>query len=341
MLLSITFYNYVLIKYEYDFRKLFDIYLKGIIFCCWVGVFQFLSHKVGFGPGYNYTWIFNKWGLHLGSLFGLRINSIFSEPSQFALVLLPAVFVASHHILMRDFTLLSLRKCILIYVALIMTTSSTGYIGIFVSLILIGINLGRIFDLIVVLLLSVVGAAVLYSWVPDFKSRIDSSINLWTIDNYTIEDINTSSFVLFNNSHVAWENISEHPLTGSGLGSFPLAYEKYSLTKEEDFLIKKGFDFNAQDGNSLFLRSMAEMGIIGVLFWFVIIGRFFVRKNREDPEDISWLYSSAFLAIIFGYLLRQGNYFLNGFPFFVLAYVALHQKFKEGKGVKEEEVVEE
>lgn len=331
MLLSVTFYNYVIIHYQFNLEKLLNIYLKGIIICCYIGIVQVISYNIGFSPGYNFSFILNKWGVVPGSIFGLRVNSIFSEPSQFAIVLLPAAFIASRNILFRDYKFLNIWQSYLIILSLILTTASTGYIGIFFSLVLIAINYGRFANFIIILGISFLGFYLFYIYVPDFKTRVDAAVNLWIRDQYTIDDINTSSFVQYNNFHVSFENFKEHPLFGTGLGSYPGAYEKYSLTNAADFLIKEGFDFNSQDGNSLFFRSMAEMGIAGVLFWLLLIARFFVRRNQNDPSDDTWIYSGAMLAIIFGYLMRQGNYFLNGFPFFVLMYYYIGSRYKTQK----------
>lgn len=45
-------------------------------------------------------------------------------------------------------------------------------------------------------------------------------------------------------------------------------------------MIKKGFDFNSQDGNSLFIRTMAEMGLIGILFWIFLFRSVLLEKIR-------------------------------------------------------------
>ncbi|MFN6038534.1 MAG: hypothetical protein ACK452_08695 [Bacteroidota bacterium] len=331
MILGLEFYNYLLIHYKFDFKKLFSIYLNGIIICSYIGFIQLVSYRVGFSPGYQYYWLFNKWGIHPGSVFGLRLNSIFSEPSQFALMLLPAVFIAVEHFFSRNFLIMSFRNCIVVSVALILTTSSTGYLGIFCVFVIMAINYGRVSYLFYLSVLSVLAYFALYRWVDDFRIRVDTSINLWTKDVFTIEDINSSSFVLYNNVNVMKKSFSDHPFIGRGIGSYELAYQKYSLTKEDDFLIKKGFDFNSKDGNSLYIRSIVEMGSIGLLFWPVFIRRFFIRKNSFQDEstayDVTWIYSGAVLTLILGYLLRQGNYFLNGFPFFVLLYYFINKEF--------------
>ena len=333
MILSINFYSYVFLYFNKNLEKLFNLYLNGIVLCCYIAIIQLVSYTIHFKTGYDYTWIFNKWKAQPGSLFGLRLNSIFPEPSQFALLLLPAVFLAIHHLISRNFIVLNLPKCILIIGCLILTTSSTGYIGILFSLIIFAIQFRKLVYILVVGIVAFFGFSILYAKVDEFRSRVDSSVNLWTKDRYSIDDINSSSFVLFNNFHIAKENLMEHPLTGTGLGSYPEVYEKYSLTKADDFLIKTGFDFNSQDGNSLFIRSMAELGITGVLFWVLFILRCFRFRDSASPENITWIFSSACLLLVLGYLLRQGNYFINGFPFFVLFY---YYASKEENNVQDE-----
>jgi hypothetical protein len=341
MLLSVTFYNYVIIHYQRNFSKLFNLYLNGILVCCYISIVQIVSYQIKFSPGYDYSWLLNKWRIHTGSLFSLRLNSIFAEPSQFALMLLPALFVAIHHLIMRKFELMSFFSCCMVIGCLILTTSSTGYLGILFSFLLFAIQFRKIQNLFAVIGLSIVGFIGLYNNVDEFRSRIDTSVNLWTKDKYSLEDINSSSFVLFNNFHIAKENLAEHPLIGTGLGSYPDIYDKYSLTKREDFLIKRGFDFNSQDGNSLLIRSMAEIGVLGIGFWIVLIFKFFRKRDEDNPDDYYWLYSSACLAIILGYLVRQGNYFLNGFPFFVLLYYYIGKKKEADEEIAEEDEEEE
>ncbi|MFN5459677.1 MAG: O-antigen ligase family protein, partial [Bacteroidota bacterium] len=322
--LSVTFYNYLFIHYNFDYKKIFSLYLNGIVICAYIGFIELISFRIGFTPGYNYSWLFNKWGLHPGSIFGLRLNSIFSEPSQFALMLLPAVFISVEHLISRKYSILSFFNCIVVCLAMIFTTSSTGYIGVFFILVILAINYERILYILYFSILGVLAYFALYRWVDDFRVRVDTSVNLWTKEQFTIDDINSSSFVLYNNVNVMKKSFSDNPFIGRGLGSYELAYEKYSLTKEEDFLIKEGFDFNSKDGNSLLLRCVVELGLLGILFWLFFIPKYFVKKNNSindlNNDDLTWVYNGAVLTILLGYLLRQGNYFINGFPFFCLFY---------------------
>ncbi|MDP2388406.1 MAG: O-antigen ligase family protein [Bacteroidota bacterium] len=331
LLLSCSFYYYVFVHYNYNTIKLFKLYINGALICCYIGLIQTVSFLIKFGPGYNFLWIFNKWNILEGGLVGIRVNSIFSEPSQFAIVVSPLIFLSLYNLLTRKFFLLSKVNCFVVLLSLVLSTSSTGYLGFLISGILIAINYKKILDVFVILGLLSFGVVFLYNNVDDFRSRADAYLNIINKDKLTLDDINSSSFVQYNNFHVATTSFLNHPIGGTGMGSYSFAYEKYSLTKDSDFIIKTGFDFNSQDANSLFLRVLTEMGIIGVLFLLILVFKCFVIKENVGSDNISWLLSSSILVIILLYFFRQGNYFLNGFPFFVWLYYYNWVNFKEYK----------
>ena len=83
---------------------------------------------------YNFSWIFNKWGVVEGGLLGIRVNSILSEPAQLAIILSPTVYLASRNLIHRDNYILNKYQSILILLVSLFTTSSIGLIGIVLSL---------------------------------------------------------------------------------------------------------------------------------------------------------------------------------------------------------------
>ncbi len=103
---------------------------------------------------------------------------------------------------------------------------------------------------------------------------------------------------------------------GTGIGSHLVAFEKYSLAKNFKTF---GFNFNGQDANSMFLRLMSETGLFGLLIFFIILVRCYVKRDKEHLT-YHWLISNGVLVMILLNLFRQGHYFLNGFPFFVILY---------------------
>lgn len=339
LVLSASFYYYVMQYYEFDTKKMFGYYLKAALIVSYIGIFQLISYRLHFRPGYDYHWILNKWGIVNGG-FGMRVNSIFSEAAQFAIVLSPACFVAIHNLIpgTNKYGLSRLQSWVIL-IAMILTSSSTGYVGLFIMLVLFVINYGQFIYFVLGLIVVIVGANVLYNNVDEFKSRVNSSLGLWLSDELSLENVNSSSFVLYNNYHIATENFKSNFLVGTGLGSHAIAYEKYSLTNQPGFL---DFSFNKADANSMLLRLLSEGGLLGVIFILVFIRRNFVSRNPYDDDNPDWIISNAVLVLILLYCLRQGNYFLNGLPFFMwLYYMVRKQKElaqqKALMGIEEEE----
>jgi len=155
--------------------------------------------------------------------------------------------------------------------------------------------------------------SLMYNNISEVKYRSDAFYNLTVESDFSVKNVNTSSFVLYNNYNVAMSNFLDHPL-GTGFGSHEIAFEKYSLTRTMDIL---ELEFNQGDANSTFLRLLSELGILGVGFVFYVLFKFYVRFSGDN---IHALISNALLVLIILHLVRQGNYFYNGFPFFVLLY---------------------
>ncbi|MEY3398444.1 MAG: hypothetical protein RL220_1038, partial [Bacteroidota bacterium] len=152
-----------------------------------------------------------------------------------------------------------------------------------------------------------------YKNVPEFRDRFDGTFDIFSTQDFRNYEIHGSSFVLYNNYHVATENFKRNPIFGTGLGSHPTAFEKYSLTNLEGVL---DIEFNKQDANSMALRLMSETGLYGLVFMLVFLLRCWVFKGRSSSTEM-WLMSNGIVLVILLYLFRQGHYFLNGFPFFL------------------------
>lgn len=316
--MSFTFYHYVIRYYKFNITQIFSVYLKWSYIAAIIGIIQLISFKIGFFYGYNFRWLFNKWGVNEGGIFGIRINSVFSEPSGLAAALAPAVFVAVYNLIHKKNFVLSKRASVIVLVTYVISSSSTAYIGLMLMFVLISVNI-RFRYLIVGLGLSTILVYSFYNISNDFKTRVDSSIGLWVYQDYTLDNTNTSSFVLYNNMHVAFESVKEYPLFGTGLGSYKAAYQKHSLTKNVE-VIAYDFEFNTTDGNSLFVRMLVELGLFGVGIFFILLFRGFIYLRTEEEFKEYKIISQAILILILLNLMRQGNYFLNGFPLFILLY---------------------
>lgn len=317
MALSYFFYYYVIVEFNSNVDQLFKWYLKGAFIVSVIGVVQFISYQIKFVPGYNYQWIFNKWGVITGGNFGIRINSIFGEPSHLGGVLSAAFFISLYNLFQKEGYYLSRLQSLTIVLVYLLSFSGLGQLGIFVSIILMAINFGLVRYILLLVPMMMFLFYLLYNNVKDFKDRYDSLIELFTTGKFVLGKTHGSSFILWNNYTVALENFKTNFIFGTGIGSHLIAFDKYS--KAKDFVVR-GFNFNSADANSMLLRLISETGLFGVTIFVVIIVKGYV-KRAEKATTNHWLISNALLVMILLNLFRQGHYFLNGFPFFVLLYV--------------------
>ncbi len=317
MTLSYFFYYYVIVEFEMNVDRLFKWYLKGAYIVSIIGAIQFISYQIGFKPGYNYKWIFNKWGVISGGNFGIRINSIFGEPSHLGGVLSAAFFVALYNLFQKEGYYLSRKQSILIVVIYLLSFSGLGQMGIFLSIVFLAVSFGLVRYILLLVPMMMFLFYLLYNNVKDFKDRYDSLIELFTTGKFILGKTHGSSFILYNNYTVALKNFQTNFVFGTGIGSHLIAFEKYSLAK--DWAVR-GFNFNSADANSMLLRLISETGLFGVTVFLVIIIKGYVKRT-ENALTNHWLISNALLIMILLNLFRQGHYFLNGFPFFLMLYI--------------------
>lgn len=323
--LSYFFYYYVIVEFDFNVDQLFKWYLKGSYIAALIGVFQFVSFQIGFVAGYNYKWILNKWGLTAGGNFGIRVNSIFGEPTHLGAVLSAAFFVALYNLFRKEPYYLTKFQGMVIIVIYILSFSGLAQIGVLFSLLFLAINFGLIRYLFLTIPLGIMIFNFMHNNITEFRDRFDSLISLFSNGKFELGKTHGSSFILFNNYHVAMENVKTNFLFGTGVGSHPVAFERFSLAKE---IKVYGFNLNSADANSMLLRLISETGLFGVSIFFYIIFKCYVRRNESYPTN-HWLISNAILVMILLNLFRQGHYFLNGFPFFILLYYFNSIAYKE------------
>lgn len=326
--MSYIFYNYVVQELNYNVEQLFKWYLKGAYLASLVGAIQFVSFQVGFTPGYDYGWLLNKWAVITGGNFGIRINSIFAEPTYFAAVLSSAFFVALFNLIRKDDYFLTKFQSIIIVGTYFLSFSGLGQMGIFLTFLFLAVSFGLVRYIIILIPLAIILFNVLYNNVGEFKSRYDSTVGLFSGEKFVLGKTHGSSYILYNNFVVATENFKTNFVFGTGIGSHPIAFEKYSIAKG---IKQRGFAFNSADANSMLLRLISETGLFGVSIFLYIIFKFYVARNENDDSNY-WLISNALLIMILLNLFRQGHYFLNGFPFFVILYYynsVAHKKYLE------------
>lgn len=316
---------YLLIKVnDYSIEKLFKIYLRIALVVAAIGIFQEFSYLVKFKIGYDYDWmpLIRKWECETTTRIGLlRVNSIFTEPGHFAVSMAPAFFVSFLDIFKRNS--LSLRSkwgSMIIIVSYILTFSLLAYITILISVLMVA-RFKRFRHLMSAMIIALILVFSAYGFVPDIRMRIDGIVEFFKHPSVT-PDTHMSVYAVISNAFIAFNSFINNFLFGSGLGSHPVSYDKFSSLG-----IAKGFMWpiappcNVEvckgDSGSLFLRLFSETGLFGVMAVFYFIFRFRLKLATDNSTTIV---SSAIFILFVLQLLRMGHYFYNGLFFFVWVY---------------------
>ena len=101
LFIMILFFYYLLHYVVFDVKYIFYWYCKFCYLLCLIAFFQLISFSINFEPGYNYSWLLNKWGVVKGGLIGIRLNSIISEPTYLASILSPSLYISLNNIVNR------------------------------------------------------------------------------------------------------------------------------------------------------------------------------------------------------------------------------------------------
>ena len=311
---------YLLIKInKYEIDKLFKIYLRIALIVAVIGICQEISYLVGFKSGYDYSDIISKWAFMTNTGGMLRVNSIFMEPSHFAISMAPAFFVSllsisrKHPLYLK--TKVGRMGSIIVVISYILTFSAVAYLAILISLVLIFFNVRKLRYLLLVVIPVVIYAA--YAYMPEIRMRVDDTIGVATGSTKAAES-HLSVYAFVSNAFVAYKSFIDNPLFGRGLGSHPISYDEFIRSGASGGFWQEDYpEANKKDAGSLLLRVTSEAGLFGI-----IVVLYFVFKCRVKTSDSKNLriISNAIFVMFMIQLLRQGHYFYNGFFFFVWLY---------------------
>jgi O-antigen ligase len=307
---------YMLIRLNnYDIRKLFRIYLNIAFIVAVIGIIQEVSYLLNFKPGYDYKIFLSFWTLHPTHNF-IRVNSILPEPAGFCVTMMPAVFVSLVTFFMKERKIIGKLQSGIILSSFILSFSSVGYIGLIAALFLFLFSFKKFKQIILVLFIILAFFLGFYTISKDFKLRVNDSLMV-LCGTKNLSSANESTLALFGNARVAYYSFKESPLIGSGLGSHELNYRKF-VSIIMGSTSAKGFA-NIQDGASLFLRIISEMGLFGIVLMMIFIFKFYYG-NKKNGVDYLWIINNSALLVIFIRLLRVGHYFTDGFFLFFWMY---------------------
>lgn len=307
---------YLLFKVNnFEIDKLFKTYMRIALIVAAIGIFQEFSYLLGFEYGYNFKFLIPKWGFKTASCGIMRVNSIFMEPSHYAITMAPAFFVALTNLLRgKPIYMNSKWGSATIVVSYILTFSAVAYIGVLIGIGLILLSLKKIKHIIAGLILMLLLMYVSYSCVLEIRERVDATIAVVTGET-KVNNVHHSIYTVASHAFVAYKSFIDNPVFGHGLGSHPISYERFiRLGAPYGFWAEGIFVTNQMDAASLFVRLVSETGLVGAIAVLFFIFRF--RVNRSDNKKLYMISNAVFILFILQ-LIKQGHYFYNGLFFFV------------------------
>jgi hypothetical protein len=215
------------------------------------------------------------------------------------------------------------RETICIALALAASTSSLGYLGIALGLLLLFTSKITIKTLIApVVILGLMAGIYVVS--DNFRLRVDDTVA--SLVNGDVSGANVSTYNLLSNGFVTWRVINSHPFLGNGLGSHVLSHKKYlrDVPGVENMTDSQwNIDVNTHEAASLTLRSLSELGLVGFagILWFI-------HHFRVGGSGYRAAISNAILLVFFAKLLRGGGYSDPEQFFFILVYMLNFRQFR-------------
>jgi len=236
-----------------------------------------------------------------------RLTSIYQEPSLFVYSTLPAfgIYVNSW---LRD------RRyeveVFLFFIAYALAESSLGFLGIL--LIAFYAALPRLNFWRMVLFFLAAAAAFTGLFFASFNFRLRVVDTAMAIVKMNISAVNSSTFAILSNLYVTFKTFLSNPLIGVGLGGYQFAYTKYigviSANVQDPDLIT----LNMFDASSLFFRTAAEMGLLGLI---ALIGFLVVCSKVRGDQHI--VIRNALMPYMIVRMGRLGSWFSVELYFFV------------------------
>lgn len=257
-------------------------------------------------------------------VFGVlpRAASITSEPAHFALLLVPAVYLAVLVALRRSCPLQLKNRWVaaVIIIGLLLSFSLLGYIGLALILsvvLLSGANRLRNVKAVSILVLLLASSYLAATQIPLFQAKIDTFLMApFAVDEYEFTGNDLSGFALISNALVAKSALEESYLLGTGLKTHENSYDRYlpSYFSSAQVLM----ELNRVDAGSLIIRVASEFGLLGILglIWFLVKYKIQTQNNMTLFAIIN---SMCFVYLIL-YAVRSGSYLDVSFWLFVALY---------------------
>lgn len=298
-------------------RLLFQRYLEVASVFAVLGILQ---EVVFVASGVNFIAPLTNGAKDFGSYLGIAGLSV--EPAFYACSLLPAgAYYVSNFT--RTFKLGLLGGAVI--GAILLSTSSLGYLGLFISAaitVLFGIKLRHIWVVFILLPLFGFGAYKV-SQLHFFQMRMNDTIAVLSGAELTMTTgMNISTYSLAVNMSMSLRSLQDNYGFGTGFGTYSSVFDhyidNYEMPNYRDDLPGRG------SATSLFARLTAELGVASWVAFFV----FFIWSWREIRRGDTPAISIAYAATLMIILLRMGEYYVNGV---VLVFLMIYWLHLEGR----------
>ena len=261
-----------------------------------------------------------KWAIgHVFHVGDPRLTSIYSEPSYFVYVTLPAVgYCANVFINERRYG----WETMIFLLSYALAESVLGFLGLLLIGILIFAPRLKGWQLVASGIAMCGLIAAVYFASGNVRSRSDEFAV--AIVKQDLSGSGNTTFAFLSNVYVTSQSFLAHPFTGIGLGGYANAYDKYiggilgsdSLANADQDLNNSNFALNRDDAASMLLRVAAELGLPGlaVLLVFLIVC---TRVRGQAYVTIR----NAILPYLVVRIIRMGHYFTVELYFFAGIYL--------------------
>ncbi|MCF7906669.1 O-antigen ligase family protein [Patescibacteria group bacterium] len=288
---------------------------SGIIVC-----FYSLCQKI-VGQG---VWSTEVWGQSQI----LRVTGFFSHPNFLGLYLAP-LFILGLGLIFFQFRKEKIKLVLSTFLLLILCGLSFIFAraeGAIVAIILILFLGGLIYAparkwTLVLFLIFV----LLISFYPSFRSGIAEKVFLRDL----------SGRLRINIWQGAWQIIKDGPILGQGLGGYQVLAPQY----QKPYYGPDGSGLVSVETHpyphNLFLALWLELGLLGLVIFFLILFRFFeigFRKIREEPILVGSLMGAMLVILIYG--LVDTPYFKNDLAILFWVIIGLMMGIKNLKNKK-------
>ena len=189
--ISTYYYQFFRVR-KIDLDSIFRIYAKLSYWLALLGLFIYMYKY------YNHNY---------RSLLDLRLQSLMTEPANFCMIVLPAMYYYWKVYSIKN------KYFLVILASIILSVSTLGYLGLFIALIISG-SLKKWYKYLLLIPVALLLFYFAYSLSTNVKMRFDDTLK--AILNQDLSRVNISTYSVLSNTYVAFRSVIDNPLTGGG-----------------------------------------------------------------------------------------------------------------------------